>query len=127
MALTTFETACNVAFVRAIFPVVISIGSERLPAVGTCEEIISLTINLVQMGVPPAGAADIGTELHRLATRCLSQRLATVVATVRLRSFLYIHCRFGAGQIASAAESGHLVFRQAQRGSDGSIPVSVLS
>ena len=127
MAFTTFETVSNVAVVRAVFSVVISVGREWLPAAGAGEGIKGFTVDLVQMGVPPVSAAGIGAELHRLAARCLRQRFATIAAAVRFRFFFYMHSRFGAGQIASAAEGGHLVFRQAQRGSNGGIPVSVLS
>ena len=127
MAITAFETVCDVAVVRAVFSVVISVGRERLPAAGAGEGLKGFTVDLVQMGVPPVSAAGIGAELHRLAARCLGQWLATITAAVRFWFFFYMYSRFGAGQIASAAEGGHLVFRQAQRGSNGGIPVSVLS
>ena len=106
---------------------VISIGCEWLPAASAGKGIKGFAVDLVQMGVPPVGAAGIAAEFHRLSARCLRQRFATIAAAVRFRLFLYMHSRFGAGQIAPAAEGGHLVFRQAQRGSDGSISVSVLS
>ena len=127
MAITTFEAVHDVAVVGAVFPVAIPVGRERFPTAGAGEGIKGFAVDLVQMGIPPVSAAVIAAELHRLASRCLSQRLAAVTAAVRLRLFFYMHSRFGAGQIASAAEGRHLVFRQAQRGSDGSIPVSVLS
>ena len=127
MAITTLEAVCDVAVVGAVFSVVVSIGCEWLSAAGTGEGVKGFTINLFQMGVPPVSAAFIGAELHRLSARCLGQRLSAVAAAVRFRLFFCMHRRFSAGQIASAAESGHLIFRQAQRGSNGSIPVSVLS
>ena len=105
----------------------ISIGREWLPAAGAGKGIKGFAVDLVQMGVPPACTAVIGAELHRFASRCLSQRLATVEAAVRFRLFFYMHSGFGSGQITSAAESGHLVFRQAQRGSDGGVSITVLS
>lgn len=127
MAITTFEAVCDVAVVGAVFSMVISVGREWLPAAGAGEGIKGFAVDLVQMGVPPASAAGIGAEFHRLAARCLRQRLAAVTAAVRFRLFFYMHSCFGASQIASAAEGGYLVFRQAQRGSDGGISISVLS
>lgn len=127
MAITTLETVCDIAVMGAVFSVVISIGREWLPAAGAGEGIKDFTVDLVQMRVPPVSAAVIGAEFHRLSARCLSQRLATVAAAVRVRLFFCMHGCFGAGQITSAAEGGHLVFRQAQRGSDGGVSVSVLS
>lgn len=127
MAITTFEAVHDVAVVGAVFSVVISVGREWLPAAGAGEGIKGFAVDLVQMGVPPVSAAIIAAELHWFAARCLGQRLAAVTAAVRLWLFFYMHSRFGTGQIASAAEGGYLVFRQAQRGSYGSISVSVLS
>ena len=127
MAITTFEAVCDIAVMGAVFSVVISIGREWLSAAGAGEGIKGFTIDFVQMCVPPVCAAVIGAELHWLASRCLSQRLATVAAAVRVRLFFCMHGCFGAGQITSAAEGRHLVFRQAQRGSDGGVSVSVLS
>lgn len=92
---------------------VISVGCEWLSAASAGEGIKGFAVDLVQMGVPPVSAAGIGVELHRLSALCLCQRLATIMAAVRFRLFFYMHSCFGAGQIASAAEGGYLVFRQA--------------
>ena len=127
MAITTFEAVHDIAVMGAVFSVVVPVGCERFPTAGAGKGIKGFAVDLVQMGVPPVSTAVIAAELHKLASRCLCQRLAAVTAAVWLRLFFYTHSRFGTGQIASAAEGGHLVFRQAQRGSDGSIPVSVLS
>ena len=104
MVFTTFETVCNVAVVRAVFSVVISVGREWLPAAGAGEGIKGFTVDLVQMGVPPVSAAGIGAELHRLAARCLRQRFATIAAAVRVRTIFCMHSGLGAGELISAAK-----------------------
>lgn len=48
---------------RAIFSVVISVGHERVPAVSADKSIKGLAVDLVQMAVPPVGAAGIRAEL----------------------------------------------------------------
>lgn len=127
MAITTVEAVHDVAVVGAVFSVAVPIGRERFTTVSAGKGIKGFAVDLVHMGVPPVSAAVIAAELHRLASRGLGQRLTAVTAAVRLRLFFYMHSRFGTSQIASVAEGGHLVFRQAQRGSDGGISVSVLS
>lgn len=104
MAITS-EAVSDVAIVRAIFSVVVSVGRERLPAVSAGKGIKSLAVDLVQMVVPPFGTAGIGAELHRLAARSLGQLLSAVKAAVRVRAFLYMHSRLGACELVSAAES----------------------
>ena len=110
----TSEAVSDVAFVRAIFSVVISVSREGFPAVSAGKGIKGLAVDLIQMAVPPFGAADIRTELNRLAARSLGQLLSAVTAAVRIRAFFYMNSRFGAGELVSAAEGGYLIFCQAK-------------
>lgn len=114
MAITS-ETVSDVAFVRAIFSVVVSVGRERLPAVSAGEGIKGLAIDLVQMAVPPFGAAGIGAELHRLSTRSLGQWLSAVTAAVRVRAVFYMHSSLSAGELVPAAEGRYLILCQTER------------
>ena len=86
-----------------------------------------LAIDLVQMAVPPVGAAGIGAEFHRFSARSLGQLFSAVAAAVRVRKFFCMHSGLGAGELISAAEGGYLILGQAQRGSDDDISVSGLS
>lgn len=113
----------DVAIVRAVFSVVVSVGREDFSAVGAGKGIKGLAVDLVQMAVPPFGAAGIGEELHRFSARNLGQLLSAVAATVRVRTIFCMHGSLGAGELVSAAEGGYLIFGQAQRSSDGGISI----
>ena len=93
MAITTFEAVHDVAVVGAVFSVAVPVGRERFPTAGAGKRIKGFAVDLVQMGVPPVSAAVIAAELHRLASRCLCQRLAAVTAAVRLRLFYIVDNR----------------------------------
>lgn len=126
MAITS-EAISDVAIVSAIFSMVISVGRERLSTVSAGEGIKGLAVDLVQMTVPPLGAAGIGAELHRLSARSLGQLLSAVTAAVWVRAFFYMHSSLGAGELVSAAEGRYLILRQAQRGSNGGISIALFT
>lgn len=126
MAITS-EAVSDVTIVRAIFPVVVSIGREGPAAVSAGKGIKSLAIDLIQMAVPPVGTAGVRAELHRLSARSLGQLLSAVSAAVRVRTIFCMDGSLGAGELVSAAEGGYLIFRKAQRGGDSGVPVSGLS
>ena len=126
MAITS-EAVSDVTIVRAVFSAVVSIGSERLPAVSAGKGIKSLTVDLFQMAVPPLGAAGVGAELHRFSARSLRQCLSAVATAVQVRTVFRMHSALGAGELVSAAEGGHLIFCQAKRVSNGGISVALFT
>ena len=103
MAITS-KTVSDIAIVRAVFSVVISVGREGLSTVSAGKGVKGLAIDLIQMAVPPVGTAGIGAELHRLSARSLGQLFSAVAAAVRVRKFFYMHSGLGAGELVSAAE-----------------------
>lgn len=103
MAVTS-EAVSDVAIVRAVFSVVISVSREGLSAVSAGKGIKSLAVDLIQMAIPPVGAAGIGAELHRFSARSLGQLLSAVAAAVRVRKIFCMHSSLGAGELVSAAE-----------------------
>lgn len=103
MAITS-ETVSDIAIVRTVFSVVISVGREGLSTVSAGKGVKGLAIDLIQMAVPPVGTAGIGAELHRLSARSLGQLFSAVAAAVRVRKFFYMHSGLGAGELVSAAE-----------------------
>lgn len=103
MAITS-ETVSDIAIVRAVFSVVISVGREGLSTVSAGKGVKGLAIDLIQMAVPPVGTAGIGAELHRLSARSLGQLLSAVAAAVRIRNFFCMHSGLGTGELISAAE-----------------------
>lgn len=103
MAITS-KAVSDVAIVRAIFSVVVSVGREGRSAVSAGKGIKGLAINLVQMAVPPVGTTGIGAEFHRLPARSLSQLLSAITAAVRGRMVFCMDGSLGAGKLVSAAE-----------------------
>ena len=83
---------------------VISVSREGLSAVSAGKGIKSLAVDLIQMAIPPVGAAGIGAELHRFSARSLGQLLSAVAAAVRVRKIFCMHSSLGAGELVSAAE-----------------------
>ena len=103
MAITS-ETFSDIAIVRTVFSVVISVGREGLSTVSAGKGVKGLAMDLIQMAVPPVGTAGIGAELHRLSARSLGQLFSAVAAAVRVRKFFYMHSGLGTGELVSAAE-----------------------
>ena len=114
MAITS-EAVSDVTIVRAVFSVVVSVSRERLSTVSAGKGVKGLAIDLVQMAVPPFGAAGIRAELHRLSTRSLGQWLSAVTAAVRVRAVFYMHSSLSAGELVPAAEGRYLILCQTER------------
>ena len=63
IAVTAFETVCDVAGAGAVFPSGIAVCRERLTAMGTGETVHCLAVDLFRVGIPPRNTALVRAEL----------------------------------------------------------------
>lgn len=52
-----------VTFSAAVFPMIVSVADELLSALLTCEHVISLSVHLTLVRIPPEHPAPVRTEL----------------------------------------------------------------
>ena len=88
MAVTAFEPVCDIAGVRAVFPVPVPVGREPSAASGAGEEVDGLPVDLLGMCVPPAEAAGVTAEPGFLPSGLLPDRFPAETAVGAVRRIL---------------------------------------
>lgn len=80
IAVTTFETVGDVAFMATILPAPVPVNVELLTAVRASEIVYRLTLHLVEMAVPPLVTALVAAEAFFLLLGNLLNLPTTVFA-----------------------------------------------
>lgn len=95
----------DVAFVAAIFPLAISVGSELFTAVRASKIVVGFSVNHIRMFLPPVITAGIATEQLLLAFRLLFD-FRTAVLAIHILEFCVRESRqrfaFAAKTVAAA-------------------------
>lgn len=89
MAITASEPVCDIAGMRAVLPVAVSIGDKRFMAVGTGIRIKRFPVNLLRMGVPPGKSAFVRAEAFMAFSRSLNDHYSADWTEFRYRSVLF--------------------------------------
>ena len=73
IAITAFETVCDVAGMGAVFSPGVAVGGEGVAAVGAGEFIYGLAVDPLRVGVPPGNPALVRAELDAFPARGLRE------------------------------------------------------
>jgi hypothetical protein len=104
MAITAFKPVCDIAGVRAVLTVPVSIGREPFSAVGAVECVDGFPVDLFRVGVPPAESAGVRAEPDFLSTGNLFYWLSAVLAVGAIRRILVACVGNLSGEVVPAAK-----------------------
>ena len=125
IAITAFETVCNVAGVGAVFPSGVAVCREGLTAVCTSEVVHGFAVDLFWVGVPPGNTAFVGAELDAFPAWGLREQCTALQAEVGIQVDTAVVGGLCAGQPYLSAVCDNGIFLQSHCLCDGGISAAL--